>query len=278
MLPGVCLSLHRKKRRGGWREKRRLSTRLMCWHTVTHRLNPKLFFFFFCKAKEREGGEFMALQLLALVTVNWPLSGAVKVFYGLLFVPGLCQGSHLWGEQSYWWPRRASPHLATELRSSKTTGPRLLVVTFSSVPLARPHPLLFTFPSRLLLYLFTYFFFFLKSPLHPRTDRQSFSVKPGSPALLIYEQTLWVAPCHWEGTSTTKDSCLLQSTIDFHHSERKTFMEETNKQKKKRGFSNNLRKLTKNFIYIAETIVYRGNLFFCVCKFVITGLFLPIFI
>lgn len=37
----------------------------------------------------------MALQLLALVTVNWPLSEAVKVFYGPLFVPGLCQGSHL---------------------------------------------------------------------------------------------------------------------------------------------------------------------------------------
>lgn len=35
--------------------------------------------------------------------------------------------------------------------------------------------------------------------------------------------------------------------------------------------------MTKNFIYNAETIVYRGNLF-CVCKFVITGLFLPIFI
>lgn len=32
----------------------------------------------------------MALQLLALVTVNWTLSEAVRVFYGLLFVPGLC--------------------------------------------------------------------------------------------------------------------------------------------------------------------------------------------
>lgn len=37
----------------------------------------------------------MALQLPALVTVNWPLSEAVRVFYGRLFVPGLCLGSHL---------------------------------------------------------------------------------------------------------------------------------------------------------------------------------------
>lgn len=48
-----------------------------------------------------------------------------------------------------------------------------------------------------------------------------------------------MAPCHLEGTSMTKDSCLLPHTNDFHHSERKTFMED------KRGFSNNLRKLQK---------------------------------
>lgn len=98
MLPGVCLPLHRKKKKENG--KKRLSTRLMCWQTVTLRLNP---WFFFLEAKER--GDFSAQQLLALVTVNWPLSEAVKVFYGPLFVPGLCQGSHLWGEQSYWWPR-----------------------------------------------------------------------------------------------------------------------------------------------------------------------------
>lgn len=74
----------------------------MCWHSVTLCLNLKLFFFNL-EAKER--GEFTALQLLALVTVNRPLSGAVKVFYGPVFEPGLCQGSHLWGEQSYWRPR-----------------------------------------------------------------------------------------------------------------------------------------------------------------------------
>lgn len=37
----------------------------------------------------------MAPQLPALVTVNWPLSEAVRVFYGRPFVPGLCLGSHL---------------------------------------------------------------------------------------------------------------------------------------------------------------------------------------
>lgn len=37
----------------------------------------------------------MALQLLSLVTVNWLLSEAVRVFYGRPFVPGLCLGSHL---------------------------------------------------------------------------------------------------------------------------------------------------------------------------------------
>ncbi|TKS87782.1 Eyes absent -like protein 1 [Collichthys lucidus] len=39
--------------------------------------------------KRKERGEFMALQLLALVTVNWPLSEAVKVFYG----PPVCAGT-----------------------------------------------------------------------------------------------------------------------------------------------------------------------------------------
>lgn len=37
----------------------------------------------------------MALQLPALVTVNWLLSEAVRVFYSRPFVPGLCLGSHL---------------------------------------------------------------------------------------------------------------------------------------------------------------------------------------
>lgn len=71
-----------------------------------------------------------------------------------------------------------------------------------------------------------------------------------------------------------KTRAFLQSTIDFHHSKRKTFMEET---KKIRGFSNNLRKLQKTlFTMLRQSCI--EEIFFCVCKFVITGLFLPIFI
>lgn len=70
-------------------------------------LRLSLFFFLSLSLwKWRRGGKFMALQLLSLVTVNWLLSEAVRVFYGRPFVPGLCLGSHLWGERSYRRPRR----------------------------------------------------------------------------------------------------------------------------------------------------------------------------
>lgn len=70
---------------------------------------------------------------------------------------------------------------------------------------------------------------------------------------------------------TTKDLCFSQSATDFHHSKR--FMEEI----KKKGFSNNLRKLQKTlFTMLRQSCT--EEIFFCVCKFVITGLFLPIFI
>lgn len=70
----------------------------MCRRAVTLRLNAQTFSFFFSLSlslEAKEGGEFMALQLLSLVTVNWLLSEAVRVFYGRPFVPGLCLGSHL---------------------------------------------------------------------------------------------------------------------------------------------------------------------------------------
>lgn len=69
----------------------------MCRHAVTLRLNSQTFSFFSfaLSGRESERGGFMAPQLPALVTVNWPLSEAVRVFYGRPFVPGLCLGSHL---------------------------------------------------------------------------------------------------------------------------------------------------------------------------------------
>lgn len=70
-----------------------------------------------------------------------------------------------------------------------------------------------------------------------------------------------------------KDSCLLQSTIDFQPQRE----EDIYGRNKKRGFSNNLRKLQKTlFTMLRQSCI--EEIFFCVCKFVITGLFLPIFI
>lgn len=193
----------------------------MCWHTVTLCLNPKLFFFFFfLEAKER--GEFMALQLLALVTVNWLLSEAVKVFYGPPVCAGTLSGFTPVRRAELLMASPASPHLATELSYSTSTGPRLLVVTFFSVPLA------LHFTSLSVPYLPAHFYVSLLW-----RDRQTKRLLLcwlsawESCASYLWTETLWVALRHWEGTSTTKDSCLLQSTIDFHHGDRKTFMEET---------------------------------------------------
>lgn len=79
----------------------------------------------------------MALQLL-----NWLLSEAVKVFYNSPFEPGLCQSSHLGGEQRYWCARL--PHIilpqnsATVKHRPATTGVTFLHFSSSTPTLLWP--------------------------------------------------------------------------------------------------------------------------------------------
>lgn len=115
----------------------------MCWHTVTLRLNTKLFFF--------------SLSLSGIEGERWIYGAAAAC-------PGYCELAAFWSCQSVLRPpvcagtlsgftpvRRAellmaspgSPHLATELIYSKPPGPRLLVMTFlhpfSSPLCSSPH-------------------------------------------------------------------------------------------------------------------------------------------
>lgn len=97
-------------------------------------------------------------------------------------------------------------------------------------------------------------FLHLINPLS-KPPRRSSAVKSRPGSLLIYEQRL-VARRHGEGTSMTK-TCAFHKVLLIS-----TTLNGRNVQKW--GFSNNLRKLTKNFIYNAETIVYRRKNFVCV--------------
>lgn len=112
----------------------------------------------------------MALQLLSLVTVNWLLSLAVRVFYGRPFVQGLCLG---------FTPVRRSyrrPGRRTGLQPEDCwRGP------FS--PTAPPLP-----PPLLLLYLSIH----LRAPRGngDKSDRPAVKRWSGSPALFIYKGRL----------------------------------------------------------------------------------------
>lgn len=61
----------------------------------------------------------MALQLFALVTVNWPLSEAVKVFYGPPVCAGTLSGFTPVRRAGLLMASPASPHLAAELSYSE---------------------------------------------------------------------------------------------------------------------------------------------------------------
>ena len=136
----------------------------------------------------------MAQQLLALVTVNfWSCQSVLRP-------PCLSRDSvrvHTC-EESRATGGLASPrlHRLTSPQNSATVGRR----PTGGVPLVHP-PLLFTASSSSLSSF--------KSPLWNETDRQSDSSsvkrRRGSPVLsYLWTETLWAAPCHWEGTSTTK--------------------------------------------------------------------------
>lgn len=145
----------------------------------------------------------MALQLLSLVTVNWLLSEAVRVFYGRPFVPGLCLGSHLWGERSYRQPRHRTL-LPLKLQPGDYWRWRWHVVLLrpfsqwlcSSTPPPISTGSLSVYPPLSL------------QGHRDKGDCSSVKRWPGSPALFIYKGRLWVAVHHWEGSSTTKDLCL----------------------------------------------------------------------
>lgn len=205
----------------------------MCWHTVTLRLNLYFLLLLLLFWTRRGRGEFMALQLLALVTVNWPLSGAVKVFYG----PCLCRDSvrvHTCEESRA--TDGASLHLTTELGYSKPQAHDYWWWC-SSVPLASP----LLFSSCVVRSFFCKDFFVSLLSQDRETKRLLlWWLSVWESCAYLWTETLRVAPRHLEGTSTTKDLCLLQCAIDFHHSGKKPFMEE-----RKWGFSNNLRKLQK---------------------------------
>lgn len=240
----------------------------MCWHTVTLCLNPKLFFFFFSFWKRRREVNLWRCSCLPWLLWIGRFLKLSKCFTPPLFAPGLCQGSHLWGEQSYWWPR--PPRLTSPqnwatvhpqahdywwwlfLRPS-SSSPHVSVCSLSACPLLRLSPVtgqtdkatapLLTVSLGVLCFLFMNGdFVSVTAPLRRYLDDKR---------LVPFTKYYWFPPRREEDVYGWNE--------------------------KKKGFSNNLRKL-QNFIYNAETIVYRGNLFFCVCKFVITGLFLPIFI
>ena len=240
------------------KEKRRLSTRLMCWHTVTLRLNLNLFpFFFILYLEAKARGEFTALQLLALVTVNWRRSEAVTVFYGALLVPGLCQGSHLWGEQSYWWPR--PPRLTSPQNSSKPQALDYCWWHFS-VPLAPLPSLSLSLSPPALLSLPYLSVYFLPPPLCHGTDRQSdcssVNCRPGSPVLLIYERRL----CARRFLGDKR----LVPFAKYYWFPPQREEDVYGRNKKKKGFSNNLRKLQKTlFTMLRQSCT--EEIFFFVC-------------
>lgn len=227
----------------------------MCRSAVTLRLNAKTFSFFFLSLslwKRRRGGKFMALQLLSLVTVNWLLFEAVRVFYGHPFVPGLCLGSHLWGERSYRRPRRRTL-LPLTLQPRDYCRWHVSVLSANpSPPPPVPSPSVHLGASR------------------DKRDCSSVQRWPGSPALFIYKGRLWVALHHWEGSSTTKDLCLYPQ-VPLQPGE---WLGRT-RGKKEKGFSNNLSKSTQNFIDSAQTIVYSGTL---LCVYVCNHWTIPSYI
>lgn len=164
-------------------------------------------------------------------------------------------------EESCWWARLASPQNPAYC---KAPGPRLPVVAFL-------HPFSWSPDSSAHLSVGSLSVYPLPS-LMGQMDKSAWSsVKrwPGSPVFLIYKRRL----CEWQ--RATEKVPRRQKTCAFYiisHHEEELFY---GWKIKKRGFSNNLSKVQK-LIYNAQTIVYRGTL--CVRKFVITGLFLPIFI
>lgn len=92
-LAAVPAARGKKGKENGEGEKNKAECTVNVLTRMSHFVLMLNFLFFSLEAKER--GEFMALQLIALVTVNRPLSEAVRVFYGRLFALGLCRGSHL---------------------------------------------------------------------------------------------------------------------------------------------------------------------------------------
>lgn len=169
----------------------------MCWHTVTLRLNTKLFFLpLSLPGSKRE------VNLRRCSCLPWLLwIGRFLKLSECFTAPCLCRDSvkvHTCEESG------ATDGLATELSRSNPPGPRLLLVTFlhplSSLFLrSSPHSssLLHVRPPTL-----------QSVSRRDETDTESdCSVGLGSPVLLIYK-TLGAAPRRWKGTSTTKDSCL----------------------------------------------------------------------
>lgn len=200
---------------------------------VTHRLNPKLFPSFFFPAKRRRererGSEVNLRRCSCLPWLLW--IGRFLKLSKCFTAPCLCRDSvrvHTCEES------RATDGLA----SLRLTSPQNSVTAncrahsywwwLFCVPLARP-----TSALRLRFISVPLFTHFVASPsLWGRKTKQVLLCKASAWELCasyLWTDTLWVAPRHREGTSMIKDSCLLQSTIDFHRSERKTFMEERRK-------------------------------------------------
>lgn len=247
-----------EKQRMGERDKGRVHS--MCRRAVTLRLNAKTFSFFLSLSVEaKEGGEFMALQLLSLVTVNWLLSEAVRVFYGRPFVPGLCLGSHLWGEQSYRRPRRRS------LLPLKPQPEDYWRWHFSVLSANRPASQLP--PSLLGPYLSIHLW--ASRGTGTKATAPLLSVGLGV-LLFLFIKGDFEWHCTTERVPQPQKTCAF--TLKSHRSPRNTLMDEGKKEK---GFSNNLSKVLKTLLTVLRQSCIAG-LF--VCMFVITGLFLPILV
>lgn len=223
----------------------------MCWHTVTLRLNTKLFF-----VPLSLPGSKREVNLWRCSCLPWLLwIGRFLKLSECSTAPSLCRDSvkvHTCEESG------ATGGLATELSRSNPPGPRLLLVTFL-------HPL-----SSL----------FLRSS--PHSSVCSTSVRPlYSPSLTAMRQTqkatalsalgvlcfLFIKLWEWHRVTEKvprwqKTRAFLQRTINFHRSERKTFMDET----KEKGFSNNLRKVQKTLLrMLRQSCIEEIFFFFLVC-------------